>query len=188
MLGLPLARWAARFDRGAVRVRGRLDDGGPVDLSVRLEGGRVLGDAEGLRATVERLHDPVVTGYAETDAGLLVKVVPGFTARVAPGTRVSVEAAAGGPPEEPRLTGPLAISVDGDGVGVVLLGVTLTVRGGTLSPDGVVRLVGDGWLARSVLRLASRQLTREVQRAARFAEVRRFLRVGGPSERSRGSR
>lgn len=157
----------------------RLLDGDPVDLSTPAD--RI---AEQLVAT---LHDVSARVDLLPDGDLLVKFQHGVQAMLSAKAVVSVEGTANGPPSALRLSRPLVMAVDGDGMRIsherfhrLASLASVRIEGASLHPDGEVRLrgVAHAVLDRVVqggLDRASQRLSDLVRRSPRFARVRSFL-------------
>ena len=139
------------------------------------------------QAVLRGLSD--VTAWTEVvpDGEVVVKFQHGVQATISAEAVLTVHGRALGPPTALRLTEPLVMEVDGEGVRLshqrfhrLASLARLRIEGATLHPDGEVRLKGgaNGQLDRLVrggLHRASARLSDLVRRSPNFARVRRFL-------------
>jgi hypothetical protein len=155
---------------------------------------------DAIQALVDELHDPSVRVEARPSEDLWVKLAPGLSASLPAGGTITVEAAAIGAPDHPRLRRSLVVSVGGAGLSIRLPGsrwlavlASVAIRSASLAPDGGVELHGhaSGRLNGAVgvgLRQASHHLSDLVRKSPQFARVRKFLDTSPAQPRATGLR
>ncbi|MEZ4318259.1 MAG: hypothetical protein R3F61_12185 [Myxococcota bacterium] len=153
-----------------------VDSSGPIRLEVVLE------------ALLLGLSD--LSAWAEVfpDGELLVKFQHGVQVAISANATVRLEGASLGSPGSLRLSEPLVLSVDGEGLRLshrrfhrLASLADIRIEGASLHPDGEVTLRGGANTAldrvvRGGLKRAGARLSELVKRSPRFARVRSFLR------------
>lgn len=141
-----------------------------------------------LAAFLDRLHDVELQARAWPDGELMVSFASGMTIAVPSGRAVVVSGATAGPPAELRLSAPLRLAVEGEGVQMTLgrtrwlsRAARVRILEAQLHPDGSVALSAGSHrvidhAVRAGLKTASITLSQLVRRSPRFARVRAFLK------------
>lgn len=176
---------------GQMRVGERAGTAIDFDDEHTLLDGHIVGEAlrmdHVVEAVLEGLSDVAAWVEAFPDGELIVKFPAGVQASLSGSAVVTLEGAAEGPPGHLRLSQPLQMRVDGEGLCLThrrfhrLANLaSVRIEEAVLHPNGEVRLRGgaNGALNRVVrggLKRASARLSDLVRRSPRFARVRTFL-------------